>query len=159
MPHYTPVFANIFCREFCQFAIPSLSFVYLFMCTFFLAALAIDQRRVDAGRFWLTKIIHSPLLHVLTINWFRHWLCCCSKFDQSKKGCSAMLHRLTTLFLAQYILCGFLYRPQWLTLSFYGRHLGKLLATWPARFLLKLALTRSNLASEGSFSWPAPSAS
>ena len=48
------------CREFCQFAIPSLSFVYLFMCTFFLAALAIDQRRVDAGRFWMTKIIHSP---------------------------------------------------------------------------------------------------
>ena len=50
-----------FCREFCQFAIPSLSFVYLFMCTFFLAALAIDQRRVDAGRFWMTMMIDDPL--------------------------------------------------------------------------------------------------
>ena len=37
-------------REYCQFAIPSLSIVYLFMCTFFLAVLAIDQKRIDAGR-------------------------------------------------------------------------------------------------------------
>lgn len=37
-------------RNFCQFAIPSLAFTYLFMCTFFLAALSLDQSRIDAGR-------------------------------------------------------------------------------------------------------------
>ena len=43
-------FLNIVHRTFCYFAILSLSFVYLYICTFFLAALAIDQRRMDAGR-------------------------------------------------------------------------------------------------------------
>ena len=38
-------------RNFCYFAILSLSFVYLYICTFFLAALAIDQKRIDAGRW------------------------------------------------------------------------------------------------------------
>ena len=44
---------NFVCRNFCLFAISSLSFVYLYICTFFLAALAIDQMRVDAGRWRL----------------------------------------------------------------------------------------------------------
>merc|ERR1719391_1846218 len=39
-----------FMRNFCYFAILSLSFVYLYICTFFLAALAVDQKRIDAGR-------------------------------------------------------------------------------------------------------------
>ena len=43
-------FLNHVHRTFCYFAILSLSFVYLYICTFFLAALAIDQRRMDAGR-------------------------------------------------------------------------------------------------------------
>ena len=38
------------CRSFCYYAILSLSFVYLYICTFFLAALTIDQKRIDAGR-------------------------------------------------------------------------------------------------------------
>ena len=52
-------FLHLFaCRNFCLFAIFSLSFVYLYICTFFLAALAIDQRRIDAGR-WLATIIKT----------------------------------------------------------------------------------------------------
>ena len=49
-------FTCLHCRNFCLFAILSLSFVYLYICTFFLAALAIDQRRIDAGR-WVEIIL------------------------------------------------------------------------------------------------------
>ena len=37
---------------FCYYAILGLAFVYLYMCTFFLAALTIDQMRMDAGRWF-----------------------------------------------------------------------------------------------------------
>ena len=42
---------------FCYYAIVSLAFVYLYMCTFFLACLAIDQKRIDAGRCLMTDVI------------------------------------------------------------------------------------------------------
>ena len=35
----------------------SLAFVYLYMCTFFLACLAIDQKRIDAGRCLVTDTV------------------------------------------------------------------------------------------------------
>ena len=56
------------CRNFCLFAILSLSFVYLYICTFFLAALAIDQRRIDAGRCvdWM-EIIFMAITLMLKI--------------------------------------------------------------------------------------------
>ena len=38
------------CSDFCTYAILTLGFTYLYMCTFFVAALAIDQKRIDAGR-------------------------------------------------------------------------------------------------------------
>ena len=43
-----------------------MSFVYLYICTFFLAVLAIDQRRIDAGR-WLATIIKTVELMELLL--------------------------------------------------------------------------------------------
>ena len=42
-------------RTFCYYAILCLAFVYLYMCTFFLAALTFDQKRVEAGR-WIESV-------------------------------------------------------------------------------------------------------
>ena len=41
---------------FCYYAILGLAFVYLYMCTFFLAALTFDQKRIEAGR-WVEPMI------------------------------------------------------------------------------------------------------
>ena len=43
-------------RTFCYYAILGLAFVYLYMCTFFLAALTYDQKRIEAGR-WVEPMI------------------------------------------------------------------------------------------------------
>ena len=39
---------------FCYYAILGLAFVYLYMCTFFLAILTFDQKRLEAGRWFDT---------------------------------------------------------------------------------------------------------
>ena len=58
-------FVHLFaCRNFCLFAIFSLSFVYLYICTFFLAALAIDQMRIGAGR-WQSSLLARILMETL----------------------------------------------------------------------------------------------
>ena len=56
---------NLYCRNFCLFAILCLSFVYLYICTFFLAALAIDLRRIDAGRCLTTIMRTVELMELL----------------------------------------------------------------------------------------------
>ena len=75
-------------RNFCYFAILSLSFVYLYICTFFLAALAVDQKRIDAGR-WLTSQCWLKMMMVATL--LRDACCCCLKPerpDQPFGGCT-----------------------------------------------------------------------
>ena len=56
--HKTFCYFCFSCRSFCYYAILSLSFVYLYICTFFLAALTIDQKRIDAGRCRMPLIGH-----------------------------------------------------------------------------------------------------
>ena len=81
------------------------------MCTFFLAALAIDQRRIDAGRW---NVCFLEFKSNVFLFYFRDFLCC-------------WLHPGKTTFPCSWV------RPKWLTLAFHCRHLGRLISTWPAR--------------------------
>ena len=86
-------------RNFCYFAILSLSFVYLYICTFFLAALAIDQKRIDAGRWstsqcWLKMMmVATAQMKMMVATLLRDACCCCLKPerpDQPFGGCTIL---------------------------------------------------------------------
>ena len=134
-------------RNFCYFAILSLSFVYLYICTFFLAALAIDQKRIDAGR-WSTSQCWLKMMMVATAQ-MKMMLANCSGTPVA--AASNLIGQTNPLVDAPFLPgehsqsialhCGemiiMMCRPQWATLSSCFAHLARLFANWPARFSLK----------------------